>query len=245
MLFNEFDSIFHDIFSGRAGTCRDIVRTLVAGPRTVQEVGRALGIGRGGSLSAALEDLEGAGFIRKDVSFDPLSGKSRARDIRFRLSDNYLRFYLKYVEPLREQVKKGLFQFSPLETLQAWDTIMGLQFENLVLGSLPAIFARAGLANVPVLNAGPYSQNKTRRRQGCQIDLLIRTNQSLYVFETKFQKRIPAKVISEMKEKVRRLHTPRGLSVRAGLIYEGELAPEILRSDYFDLLIPAADLLKT
>jgi len=243
ILFNEFDSIFHDIFSRRAGAYRDIVRTLVAGPRTVQQVGRALRIGRGGSLSAALEDLEGAGFIRKDVSFDPESGKSRARDIRFRLSDNYLRFYLKYVEPSREQVKKGIFQFSPLETLQAWDTIMGLQFENLVLGSLPAILARAGLSNVPVLNAGPYSQNKTLRRQGCQIDLLLRTNQSLYVFETKFRQRIPAKVIAEMKEKVRRLHPPRGLSVRTGLIYEGKLDIEIPRSDYFDFLIPAADLL--
>jgi len=103
--------------------------------------------------------------------------------------------------------------------------------------------ARAGLSNVPVLNAGPYSQNKTLRRQGCQIDLLLRTNQSLYVFETKFRQRIPAKVIAEMKEKVRRLHPPRGLSVRTGLIYEGKLDIEIPRSDYFDFLIPAADLL--
>jgi hypothetical protein len=50
---------------------------------------------------------------------------------------------------------------------------------------------------------------------------------------------------SEMKEKARRLHPPRGLSVRSGLIYEGELDPEISRSDYFDFLIPAADLLAT
>ena len=67
----------------------------------------------------------------------------------------------------------------------------------------------------------------------------------LYAFETKFRHRIPANVIAEMKEKVRRLHAPRGLSVRTGLIYEGELDPEIPRSDYFDFLIPAADLLQT
>jgi hypothetical protein len=220
------------------------VRTLVSGPQTVQQVSVALGSGRGGSLSAALADLEGAGFLRKDVAFDPVSGMSRPREIRFRLSDNYLRFYLKYVEPVRERVKKGLFQYSPLESLQAWDTIMGLAFENLVLGSLPAVMDIVGLANVPVLNAGPYSQSKTQRHQGCQIDILLRTSQSLYVFETKFRKQIPKKVIEEMKEKVTRLHTPRGLSVRTGLIYEGELDPEIPRSDYFDFLIPAGDLLK-
>jgi AAA+ ATPase superfamily predicted ATPase len=244
ILFNEFDSIFHDIFSRRAEAYRDIVRTLVSGPQTVQQVSVALGSGRGGSLSAALADLEGAGFLRKDVAFDPVSGMSRPREIRFRLSDNYLRFYLKYVEPVRERVKKGLFQYSPLESLQAWDTIMGLAFENLVLGSLPAVMDIVGLANVPVLNAGPYSQSKTQRHQGCQIDILLRTSQSLYVFETKFRKQIPKKVIEEMKEKVTRLHTPRGLSVRTGLIYEGELDPEIPRSDYFDFLIPAGDLLK-
>ena len=244
ILFNEFDSISHDIFSRKAGAYRDIVRTLVAGPRTVQQVSTALGRSRGGGLSAALEDLEGAGFIRKDVAFDPVSGATRSRDIRFRLSDNYLRFYLKYVDPVRERIKKGLFQYSPLETLQAWDTIMGLQFENLVLGSLTAIMDIAGLANVPVLNAGPYSQNKTQRHAGCQIDLLLRTSQSLYVFETKFRKQISSKVIAEMQEKVSRLRSPRGFSVRTGLIYQGELDPEIPRSDYFDFLIPAGDLLQ-
>jgi hypothetical protein len=33
MLFHECEQIFHDIFSSRAATCRDIVGTLVAGPQ--------------------------------------------------------------------------------------------------------------------------------------------------------------------------------------------------------------------
>jgi hypothetical protein len=34
-----------------------------------------------------------------------------------------------------------------------------------------------------------------------------------------------------------------GLSVRRGLIYEGELSPEIEKSDYFDYLVPFGQLL--
>ena len=34
-----------------------------------------------------------------------------------------------------------------------------------------------------------------------------------------------------------------GLSVRRGLVYEGELSPEIEKSDYFDYLVPFGQLL--
>jgi hypothetical protein len=94
-----------------------------------------------------------------------------------------------------------------------------------------------------VLNAAPYAQTQTGRRKGCQVDLLIRTKQSLYVFETKFRSSIGKNVIEEVKEKVLRMRLPRSISVRTGLIYEGKLDPEISESDYFDFLVPFGDLL--
>ena len=120
---------------------------------------------------------------------------------------------------------------------------MGLQFENLVLGSLTNICGKIGLANVPILNAGPYCRRSTRRQKGCQVDLLIRTRQSLYVFEVKFRRQIDKTVLSEVRQKVERLKAPRSLSVRTGLIFQGELHPEIEPSDYFDFLIPFENLL--
>jgi hypothetical protein len=41
-----------------------------------------------------------------------------------------------------------------------------------------------------VLNAGPYVQKQTLRRKGCQIDLLLRTRRSFYVFEIKCRKHV-------------------------------------------------------
>jgi uncharacterized protein len=244
MLFNEFGQIFHDIFSRRAETYRQIAVTLIDGSKSVSEISSALKQERGGSLSTAVEDLELAGFLRKEVSFSPSSGKNLPRTIRYRIQDNYLRFYLKYVEPVAEQVVKGLYRRVPLESLHAWDTIIGLQFENLVLENLDALVAKIGLNQVPILNAGPYFQAKTLRSPGCQIDLLIRTRQSVYVFETKFRRKIDLSVVADVKRKMGRLEVDRSLSVRSGLIYQGELDPEIEKSDFFDHLVPFGRLLE-
>jgi hypothetical protein len=243
-LFNEFSQVFHDIFSRRAETFRQIVATLIDGARSVSDISHALRQERGGSLSAAIEDLELAGFLRKEVSFNPATGKNLPRTIRYRIKDNYLRFYLKYIEPVAEQVVKGLYRRTPLESLHAWDTIIGLQFENLILENLDALLVKIGLTHVPVLNAGPYFQAKTQQSLGCQIDLLIRTKQSVYVFEVKFRRKIELSVIADMRKKIERLKVDRSLSVRSGLVYQGELDPEIEKSDFFDHLVPFERLLE-
>lgn len=242
MLFHECDRIFHDIFTRKAATYRDIVATLVHGPRTLQQISDMLDRERGGSLGGALRDLELAGFIRKERFFDPATGKTRPREHHYRLADNYLRFHLKYVVPVQDQVSKGLYQRTPLEMLEAWDTIMGFQFETLILDSMEEILSRLRLRNRAVLNAGPYAQGKTLRREACQIDLLIRTRQSLYIVEMKFRKRTGVEVIEQVKEKVARLKLPKGQSFRTVLIYSGELDSAVEASDYFDFLIPADEL---
>ncbi len=244
MLFHEFERVFQDIFTRRAATSRDIVRTLVDGPKTLLEISKKLKRERGGTLGEALRDLELAGFIRKERFFDPATGKTRARDHRYRIADNYLRFYLRYIDPARERILKGLYQRVPIETLEAWDTIMGYQFETLVLDSMDLVIERLGLKNRAILNASPYAQRKTQRQQACQIDLLIRTRQAIYVCEMKFRRYIGAVVIDEVREKVTRLKLPNSQSIRIVLIHSGELNPAIEASDYFDFIINADEWVK-
>ncbi|MGP8233865.1 MAG: AAA family ATPase [Limisphaerales bacterium] len=243
LLFREFDQIFHDIFSRRADAYRKVATALAEGPKTVSEISTALGQERGGTLSAVAEDLVAAGFVSRDASFDPVTGRTYPYGVRYRLSDNYLRFYLRCVEPVRAAVEKGLFKQTSLDSFLGWDSLMGLQFENLALGNLATVFGKIGLANVPILNAGPYCRRPIHPQKGCQIDLLIRTRQSLYVLEVKFRRQIDKAILSEVRQKVERLKVPRSLSVRTGLIFQGELHPEIEPSDYFDFLIPFENLL--
>lgn len=247
MLFNEFDSIFSDIFHRRATSYREIVRALVDGAKGVDEISRQIGRVRGGSLSLALTELVSAGFLSKDVSpklFGSLttSRNSPSRQLHYRLADNYLRFYLKYVEPYRDQIAKGRFRATSLESLDQWDAVMGLQFENLVLGNVDVILEELQIPRHTVTYAGPYRQNATQRQKGCQIDLLIRTRRSVYLCEIKFKRRIEASVIHEIDQKIEALKLPQRQSIRTVLIYDGELAPMIEEDQAIDFLLPASRL---
>jgi len=178
LLFNEFDQIFHDIFTRKAPTYRKIVRTLINGPRTYTHISEALGRESGGSLSQALDNLSGAGFITADYSISPTTAKPLARTFRYRLSDNYIRFYLKYVEPHRDQITKGIYTLSPLESLEAWDTIIGLQFENLQLRPL---FSKCHPAKKSLPSRSPHPhqvRHLPHRNQSLQKNLLLRHRRS-------------------------------------------------------------------
>jgi hypothetical protein len=120
---------------------------------------------------------------------------------------------------------------------------MGYQFENLVLNNLDAVIRRLDIAPESILSAAPYFQRETRRHMACQVDLLIQTKHTLYLCEVKFRKQIDAGVIHDVERKIKALPGGARHSVRPVLIYDGELAPSIKRSDAFCRLIPMADLL--
>ncbi len=242
LLFREFDEIFADIFGRRASTYQRIIKTLVGGARTVTEISEALKQERGGTLTEALGELTQAGFLTEDTGFDPGTGERR-RWSYYRLSDNYLRFFLKYVVPKKSRIQRGLFESISVDQLSGWNTVVGLQVENLVLASLSDLWRATLLSDVDFDNVGPYFQRPTQRRQGCQIDLLAHKGDRVYVFEIKFRKKIAASVVTEVREKVARLKLPHSISVRTGLIYAGKLAPSV-DSDAFDYLVPLDTLLQ-
>jgi hypothetical protein len=145
-------------------------------------------------------------------------------------------------EPHRDQIIKGRFQSIALEQLDQWDTIMGLQFENLVLENLGVVFKQLRIPHHAVLHAGPYRQSKTQRKQGCQIDLLSQTKRSVYLCEIKFKSQISTSVIQEVDRKIGAIKLPKNQSIRTVLIYDGQLAPSIEVDQAFDFLIPASEL---
>ena len=101
-----------------------------------------------------------------------------------------------------------------------------------------------GLSNTPILNAGPHYQTQTKAHESCQIDLMLRSKETLYVFEVKFRKRINISVADDLTEKISRLKLPRSVSVRSGLIYQGELDASLVNTDRIDFLLPFEQLLR-
>ena len=242
IMVSEFDRIFDDVFGRRSQVYRRIVETLTDGPRERVQIIEAAGLEPGGTVSGYLNDLQMSGMISEDYVYRP-GVQQPGRKYRFRLSDNYLRFYLKYIAPNRHRIEQGLFDDATVSDIVAWDTLMGLQFENLVLNNLPLLFESIGLSPGDIVSASPYFQTSTRRQQGCQIDLLIQTRRTLYVCEIKFQEQVRADVIGQVLQKIDRLKIPKGYTVRPVLIYVGRLSSSLVRNDGFDALVDFAELL--
>lgn len=243
ILVEEFDRIFNDIFSARAATYRDIVSTLANGARTFSEICERLNVAPSGIFTGYLEDLETCGFVQRDYVYSLTSGKP-GKLSRYRLKDNYLRFYLKYIEPVRGKILTGLFESQDVQSFSAFDSIMGLQFQNLVLNNLPAVIRQLKIPAAQVRSAAPYFQNKTARQRACQIDLLIDTKYAVYVCEIKFQQRLSATVAEEVADKAAALKVAPGKTVRRVLIYMGELPATLEESSAFDAVIAFEQFLK-
>ena len=167
----------------------------------------------------------------------------RVKLYKYRLKDNYLRFYINYIEPKKQLIEQGIYRDLHLEELPEWLTVMGLQFENLVLNNLNTIQRILNIPPSSVLSISPCFQHKTQRMEACQIDLLIQTRHTLYVCEIKFRKQISLSVIDEVKEKIRKIKIPKMTSVRPVLIYEGALSNNIESENFFSHLISFKDFL--
>ena len=108
LLVNEFDRIFNDLFSSRGEVYKKIIKELASGMKERSHLRKSMGYTNSGTLSTYLTALETCGFITKHNSWSLKTGKT-GKSITYRLSDNYLRFYLHYIEPNMTKIKQGTF----------------------------------------------------------------------------------------------------------------------------------------
>lgn len=242
LLRDDFDQIFNSVFGENAVIKNRVLMALMGGSLTMSEVAAEIGMERGGLITDHLNELKTAGFIASDEGINPATG-CRAKSTRYRISDNYTRFYLKYILPFAKMIDEGAYRFVGLDALPGWDAIMGLQFENLIVNNLSALLPRLGLDRVLLKSAAPWRQQATRRKRGCQIDLLLQSEKSVVVVEIKRKNEIGPDIESEIAAKVKALSMPRDVSVRTALVYEGRLSPSVGTSGYLDFIIPATELL--
>ncbi|MBS0622471.1 MAG: ATP-binding protein [Verrucomicrobia bacterium] len=241
VLFDEFDRIFSDLFSRRNAIYKKIVQQTSTGQATLEEIAKGIGHPSDGTLSSYLEDLVTTGYLARDYTWDLKSGKP-SKLSRYRLCDNYLRFYLRYIEPKREAILR-----SGEIPIPSWYTIMGLQFENLVLKNRTSMYKLLGIHPSEVVYDNSFFQTKTARRAGCQFDFLIQTRfNTLYACEIKFSRTAIGKsVVTEMKEKLKRLSLPQGFSVRPVLIHVNGISEIVEELEFFAHVIDFCDFLRT
>ena len=245
VLRGDFDEMFRDVITEQRSFTGQVLRCLVDGPQTAAEVSASLKIGKGGRASDALKRLVEAGFVADDSGTNPETGEN-PREHRYRLKDNYSRFFLKCIEPEARAIDSGAFDAAALGDLIDIDSVMGLAFENLVVNNYRELLPALHLSGTVITSAAPYRRRGTkgpRGRKGCQVDLLIQTRRTICLVEIKRMREIGREVISEVDAKMRAIERPDGISIRTALVYDGHLSPLVKADGYFDAIIPFQSLL--
>lgn len=238
----DFDEMFTDVITQEPKYTANVLRCLVDGPRSVSEIAVTMGVEKSGRISGALAQLAEAGFVSPDAGRNPETG-APVRELRYRLRDNYARFYLKYIEPAKTVIDGGSYGFSGMDQLDGWETVLGYQFENLVLNNYRDLLPALHLERVLIHSAAPYRRTG-KGGAGLQVDLLLQAKFSYCVVEIKrWRTKIGQEVIEEVREKCNRLRRPSDVSLRTALVYAGDLARTVEASGYFDAIVSASDLL--
>jgi hypothetical protein len=132
----------------------------------------------GGNTTRTLEELVNSGFVAAYYAF----GKKK-KELRYRLTDEYSLFYLKFIEEKRSE---GAGAWERLTQTQLWKSWSGYAFENTCLKHVPAIKKALGISGIYTEASAFYLKNSPLGR-GIQIDLLIdRGDHAINIFEIKF-----------------------------------------------------------
>ena len=244
ILVEEFKHIFHDLFGRRAGIYKKIAEYLSKGSAEYHSIATGIKYASGGPLSEYIDELVQSGYIANYCVWDFKTGKETTL-CRYRLRDNYLYFYFKYIASNLRKIMKGQFEDINWKSLPGFESIMGIQFEKLVLSNRRLIQKKLNLLPNDIVYDDPYFQNQTTKQKACQIDYLIQTrHKTLMVCEIKFSRNeITTKIITEMQEKLDRLKIPKGFSCCPVLISVSEIHPNVIESNFFSEIIHFEDIL--
>lgn len=241
ILAEEFNQIFSDVFLRNSIYYKKIIDILASGSKEQSFIKSSLKQGR---TSEYLEELGSLGFITKDNTWNLKTGQDLTSS-QYRLSDNYLRFYLKYIEKNLSKINRDAFALKSLIALPEWHSIMGFQFENLILNNRKKIHEILRIFPEDIICENPFFQRKTNRVKGCQIDYMIKTKfGTLYVCEIKFSHdKIGCWVIDEIQAKIDALKHYQGHSYRPVLLQVNGVTQELIDRDYFAEIIDLEQLL--
>lgn len=236
VLLNDYSRIFYSQFK-EYRTYEIIVRYLKEGPKSLEETAKKLKMVSSGGIKTYLENLEKALFI---TSYVPYNKNETSKLKKYKLTDEYLRFYFKYVEPYKNLIvsNKNRDLFSQLVKPE-WSSWLGFAFENFCLKNALYLAELMGFGD-KVINWGPYFQRKDKN---FQIDLIyVRSDKVITLCELKYQNQpVDVTVVIEMEKKCKLIEIPRGYTVEKALISKAGPNEAVKQLNYFHHFIQAND----
>jgi hypothetical protein len=240
LMLHEVERIFYKQYS-HAKTYLSIVNLLKKEVLSFQQLANKMGKKSGGSLKKVLMQLEHAELIESYVSFEK-GWNSKFR--KYRLADEFLRFYFKYMDPHLDSIKRTnnsvkLFEKLSSESLNIW---FGFAFERFCLKHAWYLAEKMGFADETLFASPFFGKNDSK----FQIDLLYkRVDKVVVICEIKYHsKKILASVIKDVEKKLQLFIPPKGYSVEKALISLYGPDDALQESGYFDYYLTMEDILK-
>lgn len=246
LFVDEFKNIFYDLFGSRSTIYGKIVEFLANGPSDNRLIAEGIQYSNSGQLSEYLEELVLAGYLSREHSWSFVTG-NESRHMRYRIRDNFVRFYVKYMAPNLNKIERDAFKNISLYSISSWESMMGLQFENLVINNRELLLKELGIRPEEVVYDNPFFQKATKSKLGCQIDYLIQTRfGNLFICEIKFSRHpITMSVIKEIQAKIQSLKIPHGHAILPVLIHVNGVTEEVIDDSFFARIIDFGQLLTT
>lgn len=188
LLFNEFEKLFTSLFES-SEIYMGIIRAIAKNRNGISReelLKRVKSISDGGRLKSRLKSLEEAGFI---AAFTPL-GRVR-KGTYYRIIDEYIHFYLYWVEPARHQsslsrIDKHFWESKAQQPKgQNW---AGYAFEAICFKHIQAIKQSLNLDKI-ISACGSWGHRGPKKTagRGAQIDLLFdREDNCITICEIKY-----------------------------------------------------------
>lgn len=172
LFFDEFEDIFSSLFE-ESDQYVELIKIIAQHQYGISRTdinAKNKRTGKGGRLTKRLEDLEYAGFITSFINYG-----HKKRGIFYRINDEYCYFYLKWIAPLKKQIKQDRTtnywkKFINTPEYFGW---LGYAFENICYKHLPQIKKGLEIEDYSVASPWRYMSGKNSSEQGVQIDLLL------------------------------------------------------------------------
>lgn len=172
-LVDEFEAVFESLFA-QSSAHKAVVRALGALPNGVgrDELIKLSGQHGGGAFTRTLDELIASGFVTKYPAFD-----KKTKNTIFRLTDEYSRFYLKFMEPNKNQ---GENFWNTMFKQQSYTSWAGFGFETICLKHVAQIKKALKIEGI-------HSANFSWSSGSAQVDLVIkRDDRWINLCEIKF-----------------------------------------------------------
>ncbi len=209
---------------------------------TREEIVRHLKISTGGSLSTILIDLLKSDFIEK---YSPYNLASSSHLARYAIKDQYLQFYYKFIQPIKDSILRGDYNDNPIRAINkgSFNTWQGFAFERFCRSNHRLIAKRLGFALINYMSGSFYNRATNSVDPNFQIDLLFdRDDKVITICEIKYlQNKVGSEVIDEFSKKLDLFPNPKNKTVCKVLITVNGASDTLVNRNYFDDILELKD----